>query len=324
MHGCARDSILGVEIGGTKLQLAVGSPDGDLLLSKKGAAPTERGAPGILEWFAAEIPVMIEQAEQEGYRVRAVGVGFGGPVDAAAGKVLVSHQVSGWEDVRLRDWFEARFGLPVCVANDSNAAGWGEYCRGAGRGTRHFFYTNIGSGIGGALIIDGRLYDGQGFGAGEMGHTYIPDWTANTPGAAGKVENLCSGWSIERRLRNASHIAPDSPLGRFCSGRPETITCSMVGEAARLGDAAALEEIERTAQGVGLAIANVIALFHPERVAVGGGVALLGDVLFEPLRRHVERLVFKPYRNRYSIVPCELGETVVLVGAILLAAERYG
>ena len=310
---------LGVEIGGTKLQLALGDEKGEIVDSRRGEAPAEGGAAAILEWFSREVPRVLDKARELGGNAAAMGVGFGGPVESATGKALVSHQVAGWENIALKGWFESEFGLPTVVANDTNAGGWAEYCRGAGRGTRHFFYTNIGSGIGGALILDGRLYDGQGFGAGEMGHTYVPDWTSDAPGAADKLENLCSGWSIERRVRSVEGLAPDSPLAALCGGRPEGITCAMLAEAARQGDEFSRGEIDRVARGLGLAIANVITLFHPERVAMGGGVSLMGDTLLAPVRHYVDEHVFDPYRGRYAVVPCELGEAIVVVGAILLA-----
>ena len=311
--------ILGAEIGGTKLQLALGRPSGEILETRRGVAPAEQGAGGILGWFEREVPAALERAEDLDGTVRAMGVGFGGPVDSATGRALASFQVAGWEDIALRHWFEERFGLPTIVSNDTNAGGWAEYCLGAGQGTRHFFYTNIGSGIGGALILDGRLHDGQGFGAGEMGHTYVPDWTADVPGAADKLENLCSGWAIERRVRAMPDPAPATPLGKRCAGAAAKITCAMLGDAAREGDAVALAEIERVAQSIGLAITNVITLFHPERVALGGGVLLMGDVLLDPIRRFIDDHVFDPYRGHYEIVPCALGESVVLAGALLLA-----
>lgn len=312
-------SLIAVEIGGTKLQVCLGGPDGSIVETRRGSAAPEFGAPGILKWIEQETGALIDAT---GSNPKAIGVGFGGPVESATGMVLVSHQVAGWEGFALRPWFEERFNLPTVVANDANAAGWAEYCRGAGRGTHNFCYMNIGSGIGGALVLDGRLYDGQGRGAGEIGHTYIPDWTNATPGAADKLEHLCSGWSIEKRLRARRDYAQDGPLMRLCNGDAATITCAMVAEAARQGDGDALAEIDRIAASVGIALSNVITLFHPERIALGGGVSLMGDVLLDPIREHVARRVFGPFRGRYEIVPCALAESVVLVGALLLAAAH--
>ncbi len=304
--------ILGVEIGGTKLQLALGTPAGEILETHRGNAPAQEGAQGILRWFEREIPPFLASAGP----VHAIGVGFGGPVESASGRALQSFQVAGWQDIPLRHWFEEHYNLPTTVANDTNAAGWAEFRLGAGRGTQHFFYTNIGSGIGGALIIDGKLHDGQGFGAGEMGHTHVPDWTAPQPGASQKLENLCSGWSIEQRLRQPGYIPKDSAL--LASGEP---TANALGQAAQAGDPFARKELRRVARSLGIAIANVITLCHPERVALGGGVSLMGEILLEPLRQEVATHVFDAYRGHYEIVPCALGESVVTAGALLLAAR---
>ncbi|NIA16120.1 MAG: ROK family protein [Nitrospiraceae bacterium] len=308
--------VLAVEIGGTKLQAALGDRDGTLVARRRGRAPAEGGAEAILEWFAQEVPGLIEEA---GRSVSRIGVGFGGPVESATGKVLTSHQVEGWSGFDLKPWFEQRLGLETFVFNDSNAAGWAEYCLGAGQGTRHFMYSNIGSGIGGALVIDGVLQDGQGRGASEVGHTLVPDWEAGTPGEARKLELLCSGWAIERRQRAAGDPLAETPLAALCGGKAANITCPMLAEAAAQGDARALDEIERVGRIIGLALANAITLFHPERIALGGGVSLMGDVLLTPVRHWANEYVFGPFRDRFEIVPCALGESVVLVGALLLA-----
>ncbi len=307
MKGKKAALALGVEIGGSKLQVVLGRTDGTILHTTRGSVAPEQGASGILAWIEGALEETLGAPVQEHGKPCVVGVGFGGPVESATGRVLTSHQISGWQDVRLREWFEDRVCLPAVVANDSSASGWAEYCLGAGVGTHNFCYMNIGSGIGGALVIDGKLHDGQGFGAGEIGHTYVPDWTAETVGEADKLENLCSGWSIERRLREGDTASAQ--------------TCAELGEAARAGDGSACDEIERIARSVGLALANVIALVHPERIAMGGGVSLLGDVLLDPVREQVDRLVFGPFRGEYTIVPCELGESVVLAGALLLAGK---
>jgi glucokinase len=312
---------LATEIGGTKLQAALGRPGGEIVELRRGTAPASAGAEAILEWFRNPVRELIAIAESLGGEIRCLGVGFGGPVDTLAGCVLASHQVSGWDGFPLKEWFESAFGIPVAVANDSNAAGWAEYRLGAGRGCKVFMYSNIGSGIGGALVINGRLYDGQGLGASEVGHTLVPDWTVDTPGQSRKLEDLCSGWAIERRLRAGNAPALDTPLGNLCGGDQSTITCAMLGEAARLGDEYALSAIDVTARGVATALANALTLLHPERIAMGGGVSLLGDVLLEPIRRHTNDLVFGPYRGKYQIVPCELGENVVVAGALLIAEE---
>lgn len=315
------DLVIGVEIGGTKLQAALGTRDGEILERERGAAPASEGAGAILSWFDLSVPRLLKAAKARDAKVAGIGVGFGGPVETATGKALTSHQVGGWSGYPLRRHFEERFGLPAHVGNDANVSGWAEYCRGAGMGTRTFVYMNIGSGIGGAFVVDGRLHDGQGYGAAEIGHTYVPDWSREEPGAFAKLEDLCSGWAIEKRVRATAKLEVNTPLYSLTNGEPGVATCAMLGEAARNGDMFALAELERVAQSIGIALANVIALIHPERIALGGGVSLLGDVLIDPIRDQLKHLAFQPFAGRYAIVPCALGEDVVLVGALLLAPK---
>jgi glucokinase len=306
---------IGIEIGGSKLQAALGDGEGRIVSLRKHDVPRGAGAPAILEWCESVVPELIA----EGGAVESVGVGFGGPVDTAAGTAVRSHQVSGWDGVSIRNRFAEKFGVPVSVWNDSNAAGWAEYICGAGRGTNPFCYMNVGSGIGGAIVIDGRLHNGQGLGAAEIGHTYVPDPFATTPGQPVKLEDRCSGWSIERYLRIDAPIPDSSKLLRAANGDREQLTCALLGQCAAAGDETAVFILDGVARSIAIALANVLALVHPECIAVGGGVGFLGDTLLAPIRRHLAALVFEPYRGRYRIVPCELGEQVVVTGALLLA-----
>jgi len=312
-------NIIAIEIGGTKLQAALGTRGGDILETERGTVDPTAGPEGILGWIRAAVARLMDRHPND--KPHAIGVGFGGPIVTTTGSVLVSHQIPGWQGFALKPWFEEQFALPTVVLNDSNAAGWAEYALGVGRGTRQFCYMNIGSGIGGALIIDGKLYDGQGIGAGEIGHTLVPDWASLIPGSVARLENLCSGWAIEGRIRAWKSLPTWSPLARLAGGDPQRLTCAILAEAAAQGDAMALSEIDRVARTVATALANVVALVQPERIALGGGVSLMGDVLLNPVRRYLEHLAFGPCRGRFDVVPCALGEAVVITGALLLAGE---
>jgi glucokinase len=311
--------IIGVEIGGTKLQLAIGTTQGEILAVEQGRVTVESGAQGILAWLQQNMPALMQRAGELGYRPAAIGCGFGGPIDTPNGRVLRSIQIRGWDGFSLRQWFQDEFRLPAVMANDTNAAAWGEYCRGTGRGTRHFFYTNIGSGIGGGIILEGQLYDGQGYGAGEFGQTYVPDWTSPVPGAEERLENLCSGWAIEKRLRTASDIPRSSLLLVLCAGDQSRIDCRLLHRAALAGDEYALSEVRQVGRIVGLALTNVLSLINPERIAIGGGVSNMGELLLEPIRQSAREHEFISSASHYEILPCELKESIVLVGAILLA-----
>ncbi|MCX8065921.1 MAG: ROK family protein [Candidatus Hydrogenedentes bacterium] len=312
--------LVGIEIGGTKLQIGVGDENGGLYLLKRGKVERWWQSSEILDWViktTKEILSSLDPLEKPS----AIGIGFGGPVDSNKGSVLTSHQIAGWQGYPLKRRFEEEFSLPVIVANDANSSGWAEYVCGAGKGTRNFFYMNIGSGIGGALVIDGKLYDGQGYGAGEIGHTYVPDWTRNELGAFDKLENICSGWNIEKRLKTEGYVPKDSLMYKKGGGYPESFTCKLLAECAREGDSFAVAELDRVSKSLSIAISNVITLFNPEKIALGGGVSLMGDVLIERIKEKVDEIVFGPFKNKYEILPCALGEQVVLVGAILLASD---
>ena len=311
--------LIAIEIGGTKLQLSLGQEDGRIEKTVRGRVNAEDGAAGILRWMEEHMAKTLAEVPEG--TVKAVGVGFGGPLETATGTILKSVQIRGWDNFSLKKWFEDRFGIPAFVFNDSSAGGYGEYRLGSGRGTKQFFYTNIGTGIGGSLIVDGRLYDGQGVGAAELGHTRVPDWVGGQPGADTELELLCSGQSVEKRLRTPHYIPSDSLLMQLCGTDTSTVTNQMLGEAAHAGDLFALAEIDRVARSMAIAISNVLCLMQPEVIAVGGGFSLIGDTLIDRIRSHVKERDFICSEGRYRIVPCELGEAIVLQGALLLAAE---
>ena len=185
---------LGIEIGGTKLQLGVGRGDGPPLLElARLDVDRSAGAEGIRRQIAQAAKPLIER-----HRTTAIGFGFGGPVDSRAGRVVKSHQIHGWDAFPLIAWCGEQFGLPAVLANDTDAGGLAEARFGAGRGRRVVFYTNVGSGVGGALVIDGRLYcDGERVTA-EIGHVR-PGVYADRPDQT--VESLASGWAISDAAR---------------------------------------------------------------------------------------------------------------------------
>lgn len=343
--------LLGIEIGGTKLQLGVGRADGSPLteLARFDVDP-HRGAAGILEQIAAAAGEMMSR-----HPIQAAGCGFGGPVDVDAGRVVKSHHISGWTDFPLGTWLQRQLGVPAMVANDADTAGLAEALLGAGRGANPVFYITIGTGIGGGLIIDGQIYRGNGAGAGEIGHLR-PGLLSDHPEAI--LESFAAGWGIaaaaqERIMHPTPHRLPVIAAGKRaqrpdelrqrlieieeadeehvadllarCDAHPDQLSAKMVGEAAADGNQLALDILRRACQALGWGIAQMITLLAPERVVIGGGVALLGEeLLFRPLRAEVDRYVFPPLAGTYEIVPAALGEEMVVYGALALAAEAIG
>jgi len=300
---------LAIEIGGTKLQAALGASDGRIEPVRRAAVPADAGAADIR---AAVIDLAGPLARSGG--VERVGIGFGGPVDADAGRVVRSFHVAGWDDFPLRAWAEEAFGLPVAVENDTHCGALAEARVGAGAGASAVFYTNIGSGIGGGIVIDGVLYSRR-FGAAEIGHTKLWDPAA---GAYCIVEHLCSGWSINRLARERAAAGKMAAALALAGGDVDALSAEHVGRAAADGDADARDLVETAARNFAVALCNVIALLNPDRIVVGGGVSLMGEVFFAPLRAAVAEGAFAPYAGNYQILPAALGENVVLVGALMI------
>lgn len=340
---------LAIEIGGTKLQFGVGAGHGQPLaaLQRETVQPKE-GAAGLLAQMERCARPLIAE-----YGVRAIGLGFGGPVDSQRGRIVKSHQVAGWDDFPLVDWAQKTFGLPAILSNDSDAAGLAEARFGAGHDYRIVFYTNVGSGIGGALVIDGQLYGGAVGIASEIGHLR-PGLQSDRPDQT--VESLASGWaisaaaqalvtdpvahrlgllvqggrprgaeSVRQRLieREEADERAAADLLERCEGRIEGLNTQMIAQAAREGNELAREVFRRACQAFGWAVAQVITLVAPQVVVLGGGVSLAGDEVFvQPLCQQVARYVFPPLQNAYKIVPAALDELVVVHGALALAREK--
>lgn len=296
---------VGIEIGGTKLQAGVGLRDGKLVALVRRAVDPSKGGAGIREQLPSIVDEAVSKAGASKQDLVGLGVGFGGPVDSKRGRILVSHQIEGWSDFPLRDWLQKKVEVPVVLQNDAKSAALAEATLGAGKGLRRIFYITVGSGVGGGLVVDGVPDTGQGLGAGEIGHTWVPDPETGKPD---KLEHVASGWSIGKRGSRR--------LNRELSG-------AEVATLAAKGDAVARRVVEESAEALATGIGNVLALLHPERFIVGGGVSLMGDLWWGPLKKALEdRFAFKPFAQSYDVVPSALGEEVVVVGAVLLGLNE--
>jgi glucokinase len=314
---------LGIEIGGTKLQLGLGRGDSRLEGLWRGTVDVAAGPEGIRRQITAAVPELLTQAGVERSQVAGVGIGFGGPVDDTTHTIIKSHQIQGWDGFPLAEWITDMLGWPAVLGNDADVAGLAEALFGAGQGLSPVFYITIGSGIGGGLIINGEVYRGCGRGAAEIGHLRVPCQSL-TGFWKTTVEATASGWGIESEARTA---AIDSGWARevlaLAHGQIDRITAKHLAQAAAKGDEFARHILGQAWECLAEAICQVIALLGPRRIIVGGGISLMGDkLLFEPLRQLVAERVFRPFAGCYDIVPAALGEEVVVHGALALARRR--
>ena len=319
---------LGIEIGGTKLQLGVGPGGGTLAGLWRGRVDVVAGGEGIRRQIVAAVPELLARCGASRSQLRGVGIGFGGPVDDATRTVIKSHQIAGWDGFPLADWLSDLLDLPAALGNDADLAGLAEALFGAGKGLSPIFYITIGSGIGGGLIIDGEVYRGCGRGAAEVGHLRVTGETADaSAGGLGPrpLEELASGWAIQRAAdEQAGRGSARGPSpSRSAPGEGPFHTAQQVAQAARQGDEFALSILRHAWCALAEAIAHLIALLCPRRIVIGGGVSLMGEeLLFRPLRELVAERVFKPFAGCYDIVPAALGEEVVVHGALELVRRR--
>jgi glucokinase len=297
---------IGIEIGGTKLQVGVGTADGVLVgdVVRLKVDPST-GAEGIRGQLRRAVPLMLYDRGLQPDQIAALGVGFGGPVDSKAGRTIKSHQIDGWADFPLRAWFEESFGIKSVIGNDSDLAGLAEATVGAGRGAETVVYSNIGSGIGGALVRRGELYTGQGIGSMEIGHLRMIPERRQRPYQT--LEGLASGWYLDGIARRILRL--------------DSATAADLADMARKGNPVASAAWNQAVECWGVAFANVATLLCPNRIVVGGGVALQGDFLLKPLREVFRQNVFAPFADRCEVVLAELGETMVVQGALLVAAQ---
>lgn len=306
---------IGIEIGGTKTQVGVGTAERGLLPGGIVRRPVQRGwgADGILRDIVSMVEEVLASQHLEFSDIGKIGIGFGGILDAARGVTLKSYQIEGWTDFPLKGWAEGQWGKPVFVENDASTAGLAEYYLGNGRGCSRLFYITAGSGVGGGWIVDGKIDNGQGLGAAEIGHMWVPDpWN----GILTELEQVCSGWAIGRRAQLVT--SNSDTLMKELAGSLDRIDARTVYRAAEQGDEVAKLILQETCQTLGAVMSNVVALLHPQRVILGGGVSLMGSIFWELLQDEFRSRLMPTFAPQVELVPAKLQEDVVVTGALCL------
>lgn len=306
---------IGIEIGGTKTQVGIGSKEQGLLPNAilRRQVKREHGAQGILRDLVSMVDELLETHQLTLAEISRTGIGYGGILDSSRGVILKSFHIDGWTDFPLKMWAEEQWGKPASIENDASTAGLAEYFLGNGRGYSRLFYITAGSGVGGGWIMDGKIDNGQGLGTAEIGHTWVPDPQTGRPM---ELEQVCSGWAIGRRAREAARDG--RTLMERLAGSIDEIDAKIVDAAAAQGDETACRIILQTCQTFALGISNVVALLHPERVILGGGVSLMGPLFWDALQAQFQERVLSTFASKVELVPAKLQENVVVIGALCL------
>ncbi len=307
---------IGVDVGGTKV--AAGVVDGDGRVLAKARRPTPSQSPADVEQTIAALVAELRQDHE----VVAVGIGAAGFIDAHRATVMFAPNLA-WRDEPLRDAMHALIDLPVVVENDANAMAWAEHRFGAGKGEPNLAAVTVGTGIGGGIVLDGRLYRGRWGAGAEFGHIQVvPDGRRCGCGQNGCWEQYCSGRALVREAREVADVWPGlgARLLELGGGFPEGITGPAVTQAAREGDPAALECVRIIGESLGQGLANLASILDPGAFVVGGGVAEAGELLLGPARAVFSaRLTGGSHRPHAPVLLAKLGNDAGLVGAADLA-----
>ncbi len=308
--------VTGVDIGGTDIKIGLVTYEGRV--EKSGKIPTrpEEGPASA----AARVREWLKGQDVPAGGVSAAGVACAGLIDREVGGIITSPNLEGWDGVELGRIFSAALTVPVHVENDANAAAFGEYRMGAGRGTKDFACLTLGTGVGGGLIVGGGLHRGFHGLAGEIGHTIVMEGGPRCScGNRGCLEALVGAGYIVERAREALASEPESALG----GLGE-ITVKDISIAASKGDKLALEVLKETGRFLGIGLCNLIHMIDPEVIAIGGGVAGAGEHILGPARAVIRDCVMHEVLAGVRIVQAELGNRAAMVGVSILAAIESG
>lgn len=309
---------VGIDVGGSNVRAAVVRADGEILAEARRRSP--QGFAALLDAMVDCVGELAAVHPHEG----PIGVGIAGLVDNA-GRLSYGPNLPGIVDAPVRDALAERTGRVVAVDNDANVAGLAEVRLGAARGSSHVLVVTLGTGIGGAIVLDGRLQRGAHGYAAELGHWVVERGGPRCAcGEFGHWEAIASGSALGRMARELVVADPQAgaAIARLAGAGPDAVRGEHAAAAARAGDAAALELFSRFADNVAVGLAGLAAILDPELVVIGGGLVELGDLLFAPLRPALQaRLEGAQHRPELPVMPARLGDRAGVVGAALLALE---
>jgi glucokinase len=315
--------VIGVDIGGTKLATALATRQGQIVHKVRLPTEAERGPEFGVTRLIEMIHRNLDETTVSQEEVIGIGVACGSPMDAEEGIILGPPNLQSWNPVPIKRALEAEFGLYTQLENDANAGALAEWLYGAGKGKRHLVYMTMGTGIGGGLILGGRLYRGANGNAGEVGHmrVVLDGGPLCGCGKRGCLEAFCSGPSIARRVREALRQTPDSLIATL-AGDTEEATAEHLFVAARQGDTLALRLVDETAHYMGVGLANIIQALNPQVIVLGTIATSQGDFFLDRVRRVVQAETWPQMSEVVEILPSPLGDQVGDYGAISVITQH--
>lgn len=310
--------VVGVDLGGTKVATALQDENGEILKRVQYATNRFKTAEEVIEGLVASVNEV-----RGNYPIVGVGVASPGAVDTNRGVILQGTNLPEWANIPLQEKMQEKLHVPVKVVNDANAAAWGEYYVGAGKGSGTMIYVTISTGIGAGIVFNHKLFIGNNGYAGELGHTTIQqDGILCNCGEVGCWEAYASGTAMAK-IANEAAEKESTLMNELANREGVSISAKHLFHAAKLGDAVACKVVDEVTHSVAIGLKNIIHTFNPDCIVIGGGVSLAGAALFNPVIEKTKKLVLAPYRETVKIVPAMLGDDVGIVGAAtLLTGEQ--
>ncbi len=307
---------MAVDLGGTKIITSVILSTGEITCRKYSLTLADEGPRPVIDRVSSAVAETMAQAKLKTSDIAGIGIAVAGILDIDRGIITNSPNLPHWHNVPLRDIFADRLGVVTYVINDANAAALGEYRFGAGMGFNNIVYITVSTGIGGGIIIDGELYSGADGCAGELGHMTIEAYGPQCHcGNFGCLEAMASGWAVAKEAMTCISRGERSSISELVNGRLEDITAETVAIAARRGDQLAADIVAKAANYLGIGLANLVNIFNPELIIIGGGLSKMGAMLLKPARKVVKERAFQLPARTAHIVRARLGSNAGIIGA---------
>jgi len=314
--------VLAIDLGGTKIITAIFS-GGQVIAKERCLTLADEGKQSVINRLLSSIDYILSLENIDSSQLGSISIAAAGAIDFERGLITLSPNLPGWHDVLLRDIVKEKYKVNTLLLNDASAAALGEHRFGVGRGVSNLILLTIGTGIGGGIIINGRLYNGPSGSAGEIGHMTID---VNGPkdrcGNIGCLETLASGTAMAREAKRRIAQGERSSLVDMVAGKIEDITAEKIGVAAQNGDTLALDVIAEAGTYLGVGMVNLVNIFNPEMIVVGGGAANRDDLLLDAPRQVVSERAFQISAQAVRIVTAQLGDEAGVFGAAVFALEQ--
>ena len=313
--------VVGIDIGGTKIACGIVDSKGKLVCKKVLPTLSDKGREVSLLQVYRSVEEVLEESGIERSELAGIGVCAPGPLDPLKGMVHNPPNLKGWKELPLAELLRKKFRVPVKLENDANAAGIAELKWGAARGYKHVLYVTVSTGIGTAVIIDGKIYHGKNGMAGEGGHVtikYDEEKAICNCGNHGCIEALASGSYTSKSLVDKIQkgmVSGSEDIVKACGGKIENLNMEMIGAAAKKGDRLAIDTIEEEGRLIGIWLGGMISVLDPEIIVIGGGVALLGNIFFKAIRKTAPKYTINVFASKTPIVEAELRKDVGIYGA---------